>query len=167
MKRRLFVAIGLVIIAGGGLAGWAHWHKRPLAPQPASVVPLSIKAAVAYPVYYPDQAKLPAGYFFVASSFQSPMKNGVNYSINYGNSKKIVFTLQSKPSDSELKTFGANYIPLHYDFQTKIGQALIGAYHKQTLASLPVANGPWIVITAPPDINQNQFKQVLQSLRKD
>lgn len=167
MRRWLVYVIVLLVIAGLGLAGWAHWHKKTAAPQPAKLVPLSISQAVNFPVYYPDQARLPAGYVFDTNSFRSPVENGVNYSINYGSGQRIVFTLQPKPSDSELKTFNASYIPLRTDFQTGIGQAEIGTYHQQTLASLPVAKGPWIVITAPPDIDQNQLKQVLQSLKKD
>jgi len=149
-------------------AGWLLWRHRQIGGKPitsTSPVPDSVSRSVNFPVYYPDQKKLPADYRLNSGSFTAPVKNGVNYSVSYGNGKKIVFSVQTKPADSELQTFNSSYIPLRVDYQTPVGQAEIGAYHNQTLASLPVVNGPWIVITAPPDINQNQLKQVLSSLK--
>jgi hypothetical protein len=109
---------------------------------------------------------LPPGYNLNTNSFNlSPDKKGVYYSVSYGANKKIVFSVQVKPTDNELQSFNSNYIPLRVDYQTPIGQAEIGAYHSQTLVSLPVINGPWIVITAPPDINQDQLKQVLRAIK--
>lgn len=144
---------------------WLHWHHSSTPPVvKTSPVPKEVAQAVNFPVYYPDPKKLPAGYSLNTGSFSSPVKNGVSYSVSYGSGQKIVFSVQTKPSDNELQSFNGNYIPLRIDYQTPIGQAEIGAYHSQTLASLPVINGPWIVITAPSDINQDQLKQILNAI---
>jgi len=165
----LIVVLVLFLVIAGTAVGWAHWHQ-PKKPAQAPFVPASISQAVDFPVYYPEQAKLPAGYTLDKGSFSSPVKNGVTYSVSYGANKKIVFSLQTKPSDNELQSFNSNYIPLRNDYQTPNGQAEIGAYNNhgtlETLASLPVSNGPWIIMTAPQDIDQNQLKQVIASLRR-
>ncbi len=168
--RRKGILIGLMVLllasAGIVLYLWCPWHKNLQATQKIPVVPAAISNGVSYKVYYPDPAKLPAGYTLVRSSFTMPVKNGVAYWVSYDNGKHIVFSVQSKPSDTELQTFNSNYIPLRNDYQTGVGQAEIGAYHNQTLVSLPATNGPWIVISAPQDISQDKLKQVLSSITK-
>lgn len=166
-KRALYIGIVLLVVAGWAAgAFFVHWHKnpQPLAAQ-TSPVPASIRSVAPFPVYYPEQKSLPPGYKLDVGSFSSPVKNGVAYKVTYDGAKQIVFSVQAKPSDSELQTFNSNYIPLRIDYQTPVGQAEIGAYHNGTLVSLPVINGPWIIITAPPDIDQGQLKQVLRSMR--
>jgi hypothetical protein len=151
---------------GVGVGLWSH-GRHTTVPKPInnSPVPEAVAQAVNFPVYYPDPDKLPAGYTLNTGSFASPVKNGASFSVSYDNGKKIVFSVQTKPSDTELQTFNSSYIPLKVDYQTPVGQAEIGAYHNQTLVSLPVVNGPWVVITAPLDINQGQLKTVLSSLK--
>jgi len=157
-RKAAFALIGLVIVVGAAV--WLATQRS------SSPVPKNVAQKVSFPVYYPDQAKLPAGYRLDRNSFASPVKNGVAYDVVYAGGKKIVFSVQVKPSDNELQSFNSNYIPLRLDYQTKLGQAEIGAYRGQTLASLPIIDGPWIVLTAPPDINQGQLKQVIQAIRK-
>jgi len=140
-------------------------HPKKAAVVPAGPVPAQIAAAVPYKIYYPDQSKLPNGYTLDGHSFANPVKNGVSYAVNYGGGKKIIFSVQTKPSDNELQAFQSNFIPLKIDFQTPLGLGSIGAYRGQTLASLPIENGPWIVVTAPADINQEDLKQVFRSLK--
>ena len=163
----LLSAAGLLVVAAA-LSYWLIWRPDPktTSPDNSNPVPLSIRQAVSFPVYYPDQQKLPSGYNLNTSSFGLPVNNGVSYSVSYGGGKKIVFSVQAKPSESELQTFNSSYIPLRIEYETSIGQAKIGAYQSKTLVSLPVMNGPWIIITAPADINQDQLKSVLQSIRK-
>jgi hypothetical protein len=157
----------LLLVAVAGVGIWLHWrHNPPPALKQSNPVPLSIRQSVSFPVYYPDPKKLPNGYSLNTGSFSSPVKNGVRYSVNYDNHKKIVFSVQAKPSDNELQTFNSSFIPLRIDYQTSVGQAEIGAYHTQTLVSLPISNGPWVVITAPQDISQDELKAVLRSLRQ-
>ncbi len=137
-----------------------------------SPVPKTIASSVSFSIYYPEQSKLPAGYTLDLNSFKQPVRNGVNYTVSYSNGHKLVFSLQPKPSATELQNFSANYIPLHITYHTSIGQALLGAYNTktgtETLVSLP-ANGSstWIILTAPYDINQDQLKQVLSALRRN
>lgn len=160
-----WLAAGVVVIAAI-LAIWIITRPaKTKSPAHTSPVPVSIAHKVSFPIYYPDPGKLPAGYHLDDSSFASPVKNGVNYTVIYDGGKKMVFSVQAKPSDNDLQSFNSSYIPLRIDYQTPVGQAEIGAYHNQTLVSLPIVNGPWVIITAPPDINQDQLKQVLQAMR--
>ncbi|HSX18343.1 MAG TPA: hypothetical protein VLE51_03240 [Candidatus Saccharimonadales bacterium] len=161
-KKKLVAVIavlGIVLILVV-VGAWLYGQKS------ASPVPKNIKNAVSFPIYYPDQKKLPAGYILDTKSFANPVKNGVSYAVNYGNGQKLIFSVQPKPSDNELQSFYGNYIPLRIDIQIPNGQAEIGTYHNQTLVSLPVINGPWIIITGPQNTNQSQLKQVLSALRK-
>jgi hypothetical protein len=160
-KRDLLPLISLVLMLalfiGGGT--WLYVHKN------SSPVPKAIRQSVDFPVYYPDPKKLPSGYTLNLSSFKTPIKNGVTYSVSYGNGKQLVFSVQPKPSPAELQTFDGNYLPLKTTYQTPVGQAEIGAYNLKTLVSLPTSSSTWIIITAPPNINQGQLKQVLSSIK--
>jgi hypothetical protein len=160
-KKLIFASITAAVLIAGGAILYIKLSK------PASPVPASVSSNVNFKIYYPDQARLPAGYRLDLGSFRSPVKNGVAYSVSYGNGKKIVFSVQTKPSDQELQSFNTNYIPLKLDFQTALGQGEIGAYNGQTLASLPIVNGPWVVVTAPDDVNQDHLKHVMRSLKTD
>ncbi len=170
-NRLVLITLAALFVVAGFASTWLFIHRSTLKTQKTdlgaslSPVPATVMAAVDYKVYYPDIKKLPAGYNLDEKSFNVPVKNGITYTVSYGNNKKIVFSLQTKPSDNELASFRSNYIPLRTDFQTPIGPAQIGAYNAQTLVSLPVLDGPWIVITAPPDIDQDQLKQVISSLK--
>lgn len=160
------LSAALIIIASIIVGAWIYGRSDASSKPPvSSPVSESVNKSVNFPVYYPDQGKLPVGYALVVNSITSPVKNGVSYAVSYDNDKKIVFSVQAKPSDDELESFRSNFIPLRIAFQTALGQGEIGAYNNQTLVSLPVVNGPWIVITAPPDINQNQLKQVVHALK--
>lgn len=171
-SRKSFLVIILTLIISLSATGAYYWLQHgPNKTPPAidnvgnSVVPDSITRSVNFPVYYPDPAKLPSGYTLNRSSFSNPVKNGVYYSASYGNGKKIAFSVQAKPSDSELASFKSSYIPLRIEYGTSVGQAEIGAYQNKTLVSLPILNGPWIVITAPPDINQEDLKSILSAMK--
>lgn len=158
------------ILACGGVATWILIPPTPktavINPSP---VPAYITQKVNLPVYYPDQSQLPAGYIFDVSSIKSPLAQGVTYTVSYGQGQKLVFSLQPKPSDNELDSFVANYIPLNNDIQTKLGQAKLGAYSSkgvtQTMVSLPTLGKTWIIVTGPYNTDQNNLKQVLNSLR--
>jgi hypothetical protein len=165
-RRKLAVIISVlaVILALGlGIGGWIYLTNN------RSPVPKSLVRAVTFPIYYPNQRKLPKGYVLNTSSFTSPQKGIVIYSVSYGN-KKLIFSTQKQPSDDDIQGFYANYIPLRNKMHTTLGQAEIGAYgsggNLKTVVSLPTYKGTWLIITAPYDINQNQLKQVLNSLRK-
>ncbi len=159
-NKWLIGALAMIIVMAAA-AGLFFIQKQ----KSASPVPSNVQKAVNFAIYYPEQKKLPNGYTFNPSSISKPVDNGVTYAVSYGGTKKIVFSIQPKPTDSELQSFYSQYIPLKNDSQTHLGQAEIGVYHDQTLVSLPIINGPWIIVTAPKDVNQDQLKQVLQSLK--
>ena len=162
-SRNKMILMGIVgfFIVSISTTGWFYLHNS------TSPVPKNIVKAVEFPIYYPDQKKLPVGYTLDIDSFKLPLKNGVAYTVSYDNDKKIVFSVQPKPADTEIAAFNSGYIPLRIDFQTALGQGEIGVYKSQTLVSLPVTNGSWVVATAPADINQDQLKQVMSSLRRN
>lgn len=153
-----------VVVIAVLAAGIAWFFLRPKSP-----VPSKIAKAVDFPVYYPDPKKLPAGYTLDTTSFKNPVSNGISYSVDYGNGQKLVFSLQDKPSSSELQDFNSNYIPLHNDYKTPVGQAELGAYNNhgttESLISLPTNGKTWIIITAPYNTDQTKLKQVLSALR--
>ena len=163
-KRWLILALTLLILAG---VSYPYFISSKKSAKPVNVIPVSISRKVGFKVYYPDQTKLPAGYTFDRNSVKSPVKNGVAYTVSYGAGSRLVFSVQARPSDQDLQTFTSNYIPLKLDFQTRLGQAEIGAYRGQALVSLPIVNGPWVIVTAPSDVNQDQLKQVIRSLKTD
>jgi hypothetical protein len=155
--------LGVLVLIAIGLGIWLFLHRG------ASPVPKNIKSAVSFPIYYPDQKKLPDGYTLDINSFKNPVKDGVAYLVRYGAGKKLVFSLQNKPLSADLQQFNSNFIPLHNELRTDIGTAEIGAYNAkgslQTLISLPTNESTWIIITAPPDVNQDQLKHILKSIR--
>lgn len=161
-KKKFFVIFLILIIALGSLGGWWFWLRG------TSPVPKSLRQSVSFAIYYPEQKKLPAGYSLDTKSFSSPQRNVIIYRVNHGGDK-LVFSVQPKPSDSEIQKFNSSYIPLRNAFSTPIGQAQIGAFGGsksiQTLASLPTYSGPWIIVTAPSNISQDQLKQILLSLK--
>lgn len=158
-KRLILILIGaILLILIGGFGTWFYVYKN------SSLVPKSISQSVTFPVYYPNPKKLPKGYTLNLNSFKTPIKNGVTYTVSYGNGKKIVFSIQLKPSGSTIQTFVGNYMPLRTAYQTAVGEAEIGAYNLKTLVSLPTNSNSWIIITAPPNINQRQLEQVLSAI---
>ena len=158
IKRLLVLVCAFILLVAVGTVIY-FWSNN------QSPVPNQIKNSVSFPIYYPDQKHMPSGYVLDTKSFSNPLNKGVTYAVKYGNGQKIVFSVQPKPSDNEIQSFNSNYIPLRNHFQTPLGQVEIGSYHEQTLGSFPIINGPWIIITAPHDINQDQLKQVLGSLK--
>ena len=170
-KRRefksLFLAVLiLLIVLSGAIGSWRYLINKDAGP-----IPKDIRQSVGFPIYYPDPKKLPIGYTLDLTSFKNPVKNGVSYSITYGQGQKIVFSVQAKPADSVLQNFNNNYIPLNISFQTPVGEAKIGAYNNggkiptETLVSLPTNDNTWLIITTPYSINQSQLKQILLLLR--
>jgi hypothetical protein len=133
----------------------------------SSPVPKSIAKQVNFPVYYPDQKKLPVGYLLSKTSFKSPQPGVVVYAVNYGNGKHLVFSVQRKPSDDELAAFVKNYIPIHRQILTLSGTATIGSINNQTVASLPTDHNTWIIMTGPMSIYAtDDLANVLKAITK-
>jgi len=162
----VLIAVITVLAAIAGTVLYVHIIKTPKSP-----ISKEITQKVNFPLYYPDQKKLPKGYYLNQASFISPQKDVVLYDVKYGNNQKLIFSVQPKPSDNDLQSFYSSYIPLRVKMQTVLGQADIGAYgtgkNLKTVASLPIQNdNTWIIVTAPYNVNQDQLKKTLNSLRK-
>jgi hypothetical protein len=164
LRKIITSLLAVALIAGIGLAGWMYTHRT------ISPVPKNVSKKVSFIVYYPDPKKLPAGYILDTASFSNPQKEAVLYSVKYDNNKKIVFSVQPKPSEDELQNFFSNYIPLRNQLDVSIGHAEIGAYNLKndlkTMVSLTTKTSTWLIITAPSDINPDMLNQVLASLRQ-
>lgn len=133
--------------------------------QQTSIVPSSISRRVSFPVFYPDPKKIPNGYKIEEKSF-SATKQAVVYAVNYGDGKKVAFTIQPAPSEDNLKMFYTNKLPLHNELTTPVGPGVIGALENQTFASVVAETNTWVIARAPLDIPQSQLKQLLLSLTK-
>lgn len=165
-KRRravLFILL-FVLLIGGGAGGWLYLHRA------ISPIPKKIQKSVSFPVYYPDPKKLPAGYTLDKNSINTPQKNAVLYKVNFDQDKKWVFSLQQKPSDDEIQSFYANYIPLRNKLDIPLGHVEIGAYNNkgtvESVVSLPISrSNTWIIVTGPANFDQPKLEQVLKSLR--
>ncbi|MET1033382.1 MAG: hypothetical protein ABWX94_02695 [Candidatus Saccharimonadales bacterium] len=130
-----------------------------------SVVPEHIKKSVPFPVYYPDQEKLPVGYVLDKNSF-SATEAVVVYSVSYGNGSKIAFTLQKKPSPDELAVFYKNQLSLHNEEETPLGRVAVSALNNQRFLSLPTKSDAWLIITAPIDADPEVLLQIVKSLKQ-
>ena len=141
-----------------------------LAAQTNDPIPKKIVSSVPFTIYYPNQSALPSGFKLNLSSFQSVSPGVVIYSVSYAGNKEVVFSEQKKPSTNTIKQFAANYIPLHTTFNTPIGNGIYGAYNDgsglKSVISLPIQNGPWLIVTAPSSLSRAQFIKIIDSLIK-
>ena len=160
-KRWLAVA-GLLLAAV--LIGLAVWRLTAAGP-----VPDDIQSAGGSGAYQPDTSKLPAGYTFDNSSIHQA-DDGVTILTIKGNSgNSVSISQQAQPGKEVIDNFTKTYIPLHTALGTGLGEAQIGASGQssslQTIVSLPVKDGPWLIITAPADVSQDDLKQIIESLK--
>ena len=163
-KRKIIVGLLVLFIFIGGAGAWTYSHRY------ISPVPKSAQESVSFPVYYPDQNKLPLGYTFNLGSFSNPRKDVLLYAVDYSVGKKIVISLQKKPSVDQINKFYLAFIPLTNQVNLPLGQARIGITSNQpdqkTIVSLPTNDGVWIIATAPVGVDQKQLNQVMSSLRE-
>lgn len=169
-KKRWVALVILIIALLAGVIIWLNLRPKTLPAtdnlSPAPIVPATVAQAVSFPVYYPDPKKLPPGYKLDISSFKVASDQVVIYIVKYGVNKKLVFSVQAKPSDNDIGVFYKNNIPLHDDVLTLVGKAAIGNINNKVFVSLPTYSNSWIIITGPSDINSDQLKQVLQAIVK-
>jgi hypothetical protein len=161
LKKALLVIWLLVVVVGLTILG-ATLFKKSLTSDP---VPQSVRNKVSFSVYYPVQAKLPAGYTLKTSSF-SATNVVVVYQVNLPNNQKMVFSIQAKPTTAQLQTFITRYMPLNIPIHTPIGSANLSAFNGRDFVSLPTNGSAWILITAPLNMNQTKLTDVLDSLVK-
>jgi hypothetical protein len=148
-----FLAVGFLLISG-------KVHNP---------VPRHLRQSVTFPVYYPDEHKLPNGYNLQSSSFKLASPGVIVFSISHGFGHLII-SEENPPGGAVIGDFIKASIPLHNLVSTKFGQAQVGAFGSspniRTVASLSINKGPWIIITAPSDVSQDDLKAIIQSLRK-
>jgi hypothetical protein len=152
------ITICLLIILGGGAAFFLVRSHSP--------VPKSIAKQVDFPVYYPDQKKLPGGYSLNTTSFTSPDKGVVVYSVQYGQNDKLVFSEQPKPSNAELDNFNKQRIPIHVEFTTKFGKAELGIIGQQAVVNVLLKDNVWVIITGPQTLREKDVSPVIAALKK-
>jgi hypothetical protein len=163
-KRKLWLIVAGVLLAVliAGLAAW----RLSASDSPA---PDSIQADSGSGVYYPNAAKLPAGYTFDSSSINQAADGVTILSVKGGSDKSVSISQQAQPDSDVIENFIKTYIPLHTTISTSLGQAEMGASGQssnlKTVVSLPVKDGPWLIITAPADVSQPELKQIIESLK--
>jgi hypothetical protein len=155
--------IGIALITAISVAGM-FLYSSPQAPQPlpSDPVPLRLRQAVNFSVYYPAPSKLPVGYRLDTSSFTGSAQ-AIVYVVRYSN-QKLTFTVQQKPSESDIQDFYHTHLPLHTTVSTRLGEAAIGAIGSQTVVSLPTKSSAWLLVTGPPNVDKGELTQILESL---
>ena len=165
-NNRGWYAIGVTIVIV-----FIAWLIALISSNSVSPIPKSISSAVSYAVYYPANSRLPVGYSLDKSSIELVNPKVVILVVKYSGNNMVVFNEQANPGASVISQYQTNYIPIHTTVWTPLGNAILGAYNDghsiKTVASLPVTNGPWIIITAPSNINQTKLKEVLDSMTKN
>jgi hypothetical protein len=162
LSKRLSLILLFGLIALGIVAAWYKIAGS------TSIVPKKIQTSVDFSVYYPKD--LPPGYELDAESFRLAEPGVVLFAVNYGDRKDIVFSEQQQPPSSDIDKFITSYMPLNTVLQLPLGQARIGAYGSapniRTVVSLPIHNGPWLIVTAPADASHDDLVRIVQSLAK-
>jgi hypothetical protein len=158
-KYASVIVLGVgIVIAGVFLLSRLYAHAT-------DPVPARISSAVSFPIYLPESPKLPAGFKLETGSF-SARDNAVIYDVLGPHSVKLVFTLQKQPSAADIQSFYSTRMPLSIPVSTSVGTAEIGSLLNEQVASLPIINGPWVLVTAPLNFNQSNLKQILQAMTK-
>lgn len=161
-NKRWIIAAGFLLAAV--LIGLAVWRLTAA----GNPVTDTTQSAGGSGVYQPDSAKLPVGYTFDSSAIRQADDGVSIVTVSSGNGNSVSISQQAQPGSDVIDNFLKTYIPLHTALETKLGQAQVGASGQspnlQTIASLPVKNGPWLIITAPADISQADLKQIIESL---
>jgi hypothetical protein len=164
LRRPVFLMGAVVVILLLGLIIFIQHRIKA-----DSSVPVEIQKAASFPIYYPEQAKLPSGYSLDNTSFRFAQPGVVVYALQKG-SQQLVFSEEETPDGDVVNKFTSSYIPLHNTITTGLGKAAIGAAGQgsnlQTIVSLPITDGPWLIITAPAGSKQSDMQQILQSLVK-
>lgn len=162
LRRKALLTGFVVILLLMAAIAWLSRQNDP--------VPGDVRQAVDFPVYYPDPSALPAGYHLAGNSFRTAPGGAVVFQVITGDGQRLSFSEQPAPDSGVIDKFISSYIPLHTPLATPVGQAEIGAAgsgsHIETVASLPVNHGPWLIMTGPANGNQPALQQVLKALKK-
>ena len=163
LKKLRYIQKYLVVITGAILLVAAALIFKSNIVSTYNPVPASIRESANFNVYYPNPNQLPLGYVLDTTSFESN-NQAVLYTVSFGNNQHLIFTVQKKPSTSEIQGFYRVHLPLTISFKTNVGTAQIGVINNESIVSLPTNTNAWILMTAPLNANQAAIKQVLQSM---
>lgn len=164
--KKLLIAAGVVALVAGAVISFMAIRARDTSRNIRNTINLSLASKVDFPIYYPNPKTLPKDYTIDVSSFRSPAKNGITYTLFYQKTKRVTFSLQSSPTEAALKTFRNTYITNPFSIETNLGNADTGTKNGITLASIVIDDGPWITISAPDEINAASIKTLINSLQK-
>ena len=163
--RRSWAATSTLLV-GILLVGAPSWYFLKTPPSP---VPSDIRRNAGFRVYYPEQGRLPSGYSLDMASFRLAQPGVVIFSLQVG-TQRLIFSEEQTPDTSVMDKFTSSYIPLHTEIATALGKAEMGAAGQgaqlQTVVSLPISKGPWLIMTAPANTKQSDVQRILQSLVK-
>jgi hypothetical protein len=156
-RIRAIALILIFLIAVGGTIFSVVHHTSPISEV--------IKKQVKFDVYYPDPAKIPAGYSVDYSDI-SVTPQALIYTINGHALLKLFVSEQTKPPEVQLHYFYTNQMQLHTDIKTNVGTAAVGAIGAQTVVSLPTNTNTWLLISANQPETAASLRQILVAFRR-
>lgn len=161
-RKSVYVAIAVsLLIVGGVLTSLGASNDSNNCDFSSSIR----QATGSLQLYCLNASKLPRG--VTTSLSDASFGNGaLLYSVRDGSSTLSV-TLQHKPTKDQLANFTVNVIPLHFDVDTTIGKAQIGATKDQTIMSLPTASTTWILVSAPLNYSPDKLTQIAKAFIQD
>jgi hypothetical protein len=159
-KRKIWIIFAISLLLVIALVLLTLWLRN----REPAFFPKEVRQSVAFDLYYPNEKKLPQGFALDRASI-STSSQVVLYSVNYGNNQRIAFTIQKKPPEKKLKSFYDQQLSKARELTTDIGTASLATLNEQSFASLPTKGNSWIIVTAPKNINQDHFRQAIETLR--
>lgn len=125
-------------------------------------IPAQIKDSAEFPIYLP--ADLPKGFRFSKESVDMTPAV-ITYYLEGRDSKKLIFTLQPKPTEIKTEDFGKERLLNSKEMTISIGKASIGTLKSVQTASV-VTDETWILITAPEGIKDKDLRTIIRGLEK-
>lgn len=157
-RKNSLIAIVSLIVIGGAVGTVA------LRPQSADPVPVSIRHALKFDVYYPKDT-VPKSHAFNSSDF-SIQDNGLalTFAVGVPGGPNLVISEQTKPTSEALALFYKTRMPLTVPIYSPVGTAQLGGLNNETVVSLPTTTNTWIIATAPFNADQGKIKQILSTM---
>jgi hypothetical protein len=135
------------------LLGATVWYViiRTTNPFPTTIRPVS------YTLFYPQT--LPAGFYVDQHSFEQT-STVTTYTVIYSGNKKLIFSIQPRPSSFDFDGFHEN----SKELKSSIGQAYAGAVDGKTVVSILSGNS-WLLIGIPSEIKTSVLELVLSDIQ--
>lgn len=155
-NRRPLVAAAVLLVLGSSVIAFSLIHKPSTDTSP---LPASLVSQLSYPVYYPDPAKLPAGYQYAGNS--ANVSEGVLLYELSNQEKKIVVVTHPSPG----RNVGLQGVVGFDPFETPLGTAYVGKQKTGPSAILDTGKS-MINISGSRDIPQDVINTVVRHLRQ-